>query len=177
MAQHVCAWEVLEWTYKLCIDTHRENDFFCLWDECSASVSPELRLVNPLHEALHAMNYNSWGQRPGPLLSLMIFLRDDPKTLCNGWSIILTAFLESRDYCFIVNVETESQKYCDLYMITVEGIQKRKKGVTSDINSSSFPPSYSLHGLRNFLYSNKPHKCFKALFVYGQQMKIPGWKG
>lgn len=107
----------------------------------------------------------------------MSFLSDDPKALCNGWSIILTAFLESRDYYFIVKVETESQEYCDLYVVTEEGVQKRKKGVTSDINSSSFLPSYSLHDLGHFLYTNMPQKCFKALFMYGQQMKIPGWKG
>lgn len=73
-------------------------------------------------------------------------------------------------------METESQKYCDLYMLTDEGVQKRKKAVTSDINSSSFLPSYSLHGLGHFLYTNMPQKCFKVLFVYGQQLKIPGWK-
>lgn len=62
------------------------------------------------------------------MLSLVVtFLSDDPKTLCNGLSIIPTAFLESRDYYFIVKVETESQKYCDLYMVTEEGVQKRKK--------------------------------------------------
>lgn len=52
-----------------------------------------------------------------------------------------------------------------------------KKGVTSDVNSPPFLPSYSLHGLGHFLYTNMPQKCFKALLVCGEQMKIPGWKG
>lgn len=55
--------------------------------------------------------------------------------------------------------------------------RRGKKGVTGDVNSSSFHSFLPLHGLGHFLYINMPQKCSKVLFEYGQQMKIPEWKG